>query len=173
MMKVGITGGIGSGKSTVCRLFARLGVAVYDSDALLAVAADAAGVQRVVAAGSWQALADHYTHREGVEVVHLPGKLLAPGFVDLHIHYPQTDVIGAPAPGLLPWLGGIVTSAILPGLLATLVVAQLALIAIAVGLGAWLAGERFGAHELMAMGVILLGVVAITLAKARKTKVNA
>ena len=45
--------------------------------------------------------------------------------------------------------------------------------AIAVGLGAWLAGERFGAHELMAMGVILLGVVAITLAKAHKTKVNA
>ena len=45
--------------------------------------------------------------------------------------------------------------------------------AIAVGLGAWLAGERFGAHELMAMGVILLGVVAITLAKARKAKVNA
>ncbi len=33
MMKVGVTGGIGSGKSTVCRLFARLGVAVYDSDA--------------------------------------------------------------------------------------------------------------------------------------------
>lgn len=33
MMKVGITGGIGSGKSTVCRLFARLGAAVYDSDA--------------------------------------------------------------------------------------------------------------------------------------------
>lgn len=33
MMKVGITGGIGSGKSTVCRLFAARGVAVYDSDA--------------------------------------------------------------------------------------------------------------------------------------------
>lgn len=32
MMKVGITGGIGSGKSTVCQLFARRGVAVYDSD---------------------------------------------------------------------------------------------------------------------------------------------
>lgn len=32
MMKVGITGGIGSGKSIVCRLFARRGVAVYDSD---------------------------------------------------------------------------------------------------------------------------------------------
>ena len=32
MMKVGVTGGIGSGKSTVCRLFAERGAAVYDSD---------------------------------------------------------------------------------------------------------------------------------------------
>lgn len=32
MYKVGITGGIGSGKSTVCRLLAEYGVAVYDSD---------------------------------------------------------------------------------------------------------------------------------------------
>lgn len=32
MYKVGVTGGIGSGKSTVCRLFAERGVAVYDSD---------------------------------------------------------------------------------------------------------------------------------------------
>lgn len=31
-MKIGITGGIGSGKSTVCRLFAERGIAVYDSD---------------------------------------------------------------------------------------------------------------------------------------------
>ena len=33
MIRVGITGGIGSGKSTVCRMFAERGVAVYDSDA--------------------------------------------------------------------------------------------------------------------------------------------
>lgn len=33
MIKIGITGGIGSGKSTVCRLFAQKSVAVYDSDA--------------------------------------------------------------------------------------------------------------------------------------------
>lgn len=32
MYKVGITGGIGSGKSTVCRLFSQHGIAVYDSD---------------------------------------------------------------------------------------------------------------------------------------------
>lgn len=33
MMKIGITGGIGSGKSTVCRLFELKGIPVYDSDA--------------------------------------------------------------------------------------------------------------------------------------------
>lgn len=32
MIRVAITGGIGSGKSTVCALFAERGVAVYDSD---------------------------------------------------------------------------------------------------------------------------------------------
>ena len=38
---------------------------------------------------------------------------------------------------------------------------------IAVVLGAWLAAERFTAHDLGAMAVILLGVVAITLGKAK------
>ncbi|RPD46108.1 dephospho-CoA kinase [Hymenobacter sediminis] len=33
MLKIGITGGIGSGKSVVCRLFQVLGAPVYDSDA--------------------------------------------------------------------------------------------------------------------------------------------
>lgn len=32
MMKVGITGGIGSGKSTVCKIFAELGIPVYYAD---------------------------------------------------------------------------------------------------------------------------------------------
>jgi dephospho-CoA kinase len=34
MLKVGITGGIGTGKSTVCKIFACLGVPVLDTDAL-------------------------------------------------------------------------------------------------------------------------------------------
>ncbi|PIQ20917.1 MAG: dephospho-CoA kinase [Cytophagales bacterium CG18_big_fil_WC_8_21_14_2_50_42_9] len=33
MLKVGITGGIGAGKSVVCQFFALLGIPVYDSDA--------------------------------------------------------------------------------------------------------------------------------------------
>lgn len=34
MYKVGITGGIGSGKSTVCRMLAERGVALYDADSM-------------------------------------------------------------------------------------------------------------------------------------------
>lgn len=30
--------------------------------------------------------------------------LIAPGFIDVHAHYPQIDVIGSPAAGLLEWL---------------------------------------------------------------------
>ena len=81
--------------------FTQDGQAVYDEDGLLAIAPDAQGRARVQAAGSWQALRARY---EGHTVTHWPGRIIAPGFVDMHIHYPQTDVIGSPAPGLLPWL---------------------------------------------------------------------
>ena len=82
--------------------FAEDGQAVYDEDGLLAVAPDAQGRQRVVAAGPWQALAAQWAGQGAV--THWPGRILAPGFVDLHVHFPQTDVIGSPADGLLPWL---------------------------------------------------------------------
>ena len=81
--------------------FADDGTALYDEDGLLAVAPDEHGVQRVRAAGAWSALQAQYA---GQPVTHWPGRIIAPGFVDMHIHYPQTDVIGSPAPGLLPWL---------------------------------------------------------------------
>jgi len=32
------------------------------------------------------------------------GKIITPGFIDTHLHFPQTDMIASPAPGLLPWL---------------------------------------------------------------------
>ncbi|MEY4978663.1 MAG: hypothetical protein RLZZ352_933 [Pseudomonadota bacterium] len=74
---------------------------VYEADGLLVTAPNAAGVQVVQAVGSWANLAPLYPE---LPVQDWRGHLLAPGFVDLHIHYPQTDVIGAPADGLLPWL---------------------------------------------------------------------
>ena len=75
--------------------------AVYEADGLLVVGPDAQGARVVRAVGPYAALIGNYP---GVAVQHLPGRLIAPGFVDLHIHYPQTDVIGSPAEGLLPWL---------------------------------------------------------------------
>ena len=75
--------------------------AIFDQDGLLVVGPGAAGTQKVVAVGPYADVAPHYP---GVPTEHLPGRIIAPGFVDMHIHYPQTDVIGAPAEGLLPWL---------------------------------------------------------------------
>jgi len=73
----------------------------FEDDGLLVVGADAAGTQVVQAVGAWSALSRQYP---SVPVEHLPGRIIAPGFVDLHVHYPQTNVIGSPAEGLLPWL---------------------------------------------------------------------
>ncbi|MDO8387176.1 MAG: guanine deaminase [Polaromonas sp.] len=75
--------------------------AVLETDGLLVVGPDAAGRQVVQAAGSYSALAPRFA---GLDITHLPGRIIAPGFVDMHIHYPQLDVIGSPAEGLLPWL---------------------------------------------------------------------
>ncbi|MDO9435288.1 guanine deaminase [Hydrogenophaga sp.] len=74
---------------------------VFDADGLLVVGPDAQGRRVVRAVGSYAALIGN---SPGVAVEDLSGKLIAPGFIDMHIHYPQTDVIGAPAAGLLPWL---------------------------------------------------------------------
>ncbi|WP_021027737.1 guanine deaminase [Comamonas sp. B-9] len=86
--------------------FADDGQALYEEDGLLAVAPGADGRERVLAAGSWQALSAPWLAQAGADAVveQLPGRIIAPGFVDMHIHYPQTDVIGSPASGLLPWL---------------------------------------------------------------------
>lgn len=42
--------------------------------------------------------------RPGLEVTHLPGRILMPGFIDGHIHFPQTRVLGAYGNQLLDWL---------------------------------------------------------------------
>ncbi len=75
--------------------------AVFEQDGLLVVAPNAKGLQVVQAVGPYAELIAQFPE---VSVTHWPGRIIAPGFIDMHIHYPQTDVIGSPAEGLLPWL---------------------------------------------------------------------
>ena len=73
------------------------GAALFHEDGLLIVEDG-----RIQAAGDYAALAS--TLPAGLEPVDYRGKLIVPGFIDTHLHYPQTDMIASPAPGLLPWL---------------------------------------------------------------------
>jgi guanine deaminase len=75
--------------------------AALETDGLLVVGPDARGRQVVQALGPYAEVAPRFA---GVPTEQFPGRLIAPGFVDLHIHFPQVDVIGSPAEGLLPWL---------------------------------------------------------------------
>ena len=75
--------------------------AIYEDDGLLVIGPDATGRCVVRAVGPYAALAPRFP---GVAVEELFGRIIAPGFIDLHIHFPQVDVIGSPADGLLPWL---------------------------------------------------------------------
>ena len=88
-------------RASLLRFAADSAQAVFDQDGLLVVGPGATGTQQVLAAGPYADVAQLYP---GLAMEHLPGRIIAPGFVDMHIHYPQTDVIGAPAEGLLPWL---------------------------------------------------------------------
>jgi guanine deaminase len=76
-------------------------LATLEEDGLLVIGPDTHGRQVVQAIGDYQSLRPQWSD---VPVVHFPGRIIAPGFVDMHIHYPQLDVIGSPAEGLLPWL---------------------------------------------------------------------
>ncbi|NVD70121.1 guanine deaminase [Duganella sp. BJB1802] len=62
----------------------------------------------IVADGKVQAAGDYAALRAtlppGAELHDYSGKLLMPGFIDTHVHYPQTDMIASPSEGLLPWL---------------------------------------------------------------------
>ncbi|MDO8457048.1 MAG: guanine deaminase [Burkholderiaceae bacterium] len=79
--------------------------AIFEEDGLLVVGPNALGRPVVQAVGDYRSLIANFTAQHpNVAVQHLPDRIIAPGFVDMHIHYPQTDVIGSPAEGLLPWL---------------------------------------------------------------------
>jgi guanine deaminase len=57
---------------------------------------------RILAIGDYRELGARLP--AGVKVVDYSGKVIMPGMIDSHLHFPQTDMIASPAPGLLPWL---------------------------------------------------------------------
>ena len=73
----------------------------FESDGLLVTERGPDGISRVVAIGSYPSLQSRFAD---LPLTDWRGHWIAPGFVDMHIHFPQTDVIGSPADGLLPWL---------------------------------------------------------------------
>ncbi|HTJ94066.1 MAG TPA: guanine deaminase [Pararobbsia sp.] len=72
--------------------------AVFHEDGLLIVGDDG----KVVAFGAYDALRAQLDARTPVHAMR--DKLIVPGFIDTHIHFPQTEMIASPASGLLPWL---------------------------------------------------------------------
>lgn len=53
--------------------------------------------------GDYTTLAAHYPD---IPTIAYPGKLIMPGFVDIHVHSGQTEMIGAYGEQLLDWLNG-------------------------------------------------------------------
>ncbi|MDX1515280.1 MAG: guanine deaminase [Woeseiaceae bacterium] len=75
---------------------ARADAQQYFEDAVLVV--DAGRIDALAPAGNLlPALGD-------TEIVDLRGKLLVPGFIDCHVHFPQLDIIAAYGEQLLDWL---------------------------------------------------------------------
>ncbi|MCF8533078.1 MAG: guanine deaminase [Reyranella sp.] len=56
---------------------------------------------RIVDFGTFE---DVTVHHRGLEITHIEDRLIVPGFIDGHIHFPQTRVLGAFGEQLLPWL---------------------------------------------------------------------
>lgn len=44
------------------------------------------------------------TVADDTDIVDYSGRLILPGFIDTHVHYPQTDIIASHSAGLLDWL---------------------------------------------------------------------
>ncbi|WP_076411687.1 guanine deaminase [Shewanella sp. UCD-KL12] len=61
---------------------------------------------RIEWVGEWEEGKDKIP--EGVRVRSYPGKIVMPGFVDTHIHYPQSEMVGAYGEQLLEWLDNYV-----------------------------------------------------------------
>ncbi|RZF49616.1 guanine deaminase [Acinetobacter halotolerans] len=52
--------------------------------------------------GAWNEAQEHLP--TGVDIQHYPEQLIIPGMIDTHIHFPQTEMVGAYGEQLLSWL---------------------------------------------------------------------
>jgi guanine deaminase len=68
----------------------------YIADGLLVIAHGT-----IVAFGDYVSVSPHYPT---APITHYPDKLITPGFIDLHIHLPQTEMIAAYGAQLMEWL---------------------------------------------------------------------
>jgi guanine deaminase len=68
----------------------------YIADGLLVLAAG-----KIIAFGDYASVRSRYPT---IAVTHYPNKLITPGFIDLHIHLPQTEMIAAYGAQLMEWL---------------------------------------------------------------------
>ncbi|CAM2142297.1 guanine deaminase [Pararobbsia alpina] len=71
---------------------------VFHEDGLLIVGDDG----KVVTFGDYASL--HTQLAPDTPLHTMRDKLIVPGFIDTHVHFPQTEMIASPASGLLPWL---------------------------------------------------------------------
>ena len=56
---------------------------------------------KIIAFGNYEDLKEQYANDE---IVSYPDKLITPGLIDLHVHYPQTEIIAAYGEQLMQWL---------------------------------------------------------------------
>ena len=69
---------------------------VYESDAVIVMEGG-----KITQVGRAQ---DILPSLDGVEIEHYTDSIIIPGFIDSHVHYPQTEIIGAYGEQLLDWL---------------------------------------------------------------------
>ncbi|MBT3535295.1 MAG: guanine deaminase [Rhodospirillaceae bacterium] len=73
------------------------GAVVTEADGAVAIGTDG----RILWSGPFADLPESFL---GGSVEHFPGKIIMPGFIDAHVHFPQHRMIAAPAKDLLEWL---------------------------------------------------------------------
>ncbi|KAF1026004.1 MAG: Guanine deaminase [Acinetobacter bereziniae] len=57
---------------------------------------------KIIWFGDWETGQSQLT--DDIKVDHYPEQLIVPGFIDTHIHFPQTEMVGAYGEQLLEWL---------------------------------------------------------------------